>query len=113
MSTINKSNVILCRGDRRPQILATTPFNKYNVGESVVQSGLSLSPSDIERLSRKGIAVSTPSADMFQFDSDGSQGFQIRPEYLKDSDRNSMWELSKRSRSNIVKAYKRDQAKYK
>lgn len=88
-------------------------MNKYNVGESAVQSGLSLTPSDIERLANKGVAVSTPSADMFQFDSDGGSGFEIRPEYLRDSDRNSMWELSRRSRNNIMKAYKRDQSKYK
>lgn len=110
---MNKTHIILTRGARRPQILATTPMNKYNVGENKVQSGLSLTPSDIEKLSRKGIAVSTPSADMFMFDSDGSQGFQIRPEYQRDSDRNSMWELSKRSKSNILNAYKRDQSKYK
>lgn len=110
---MDKSRIILARGARRPQILATTPFNKYNVGENKVQSGLSLTPSDIEKLSRKGIAVSTPSADMFMFDSDGSQGFQLRPEYQRDSDRNSMWELSRRSRNNIMKAYKRDQSKFK
>lgn len=110
---MDKSCIILTRGARRPQILATTPMNKYNLGENKVQSGLSLTPSDIEKLSRKGIAVSTPSADMFMFDSDGSQGFQLRPEYQRDSDRNSMWELSRRSRSNIMKAYKRDQSKFK
>lgn len=103
---------VMYRGPLRKQIFARTPFNKYNTGETVVQSGLSLTPSDIERLSQKGIAVSTPAADMFQFDSDGSQGFQMRPEYLRDADRNSMWELTKRSRANIMNAYKRDQAKY-
>lgn len=103
----------LCRGKQREEVFSSTPFNKYNVGENVVQSGLSLTPSDIERLAKKGVAVSTPSADMFQFDSDGSQGFLIRPEYLRDSDRNSMWELSKRSRNNILNAYRRDQSKYK
>lgn len=103
----------LCRGKQRVEVFASTPFNKYNVGENPVQSGLSLTPSDIEKLANKGVAVSTPSADMFQFDSDSSTGFEIRPEYLRDSDRNSMWELSKRSKNNILKAYRRDQSKYK
>ena len=49
---------------------------------------------------------------MFQFDSDSSSGFEIRPEYLRDSDRNSMWELSKRAKSNILNAHRRDNAKY-
>lgn len=105
-------NKVMCRGRERTQIFATTPYDKYNVGETPVQSGLSLTPSDIERLSKKGIAVSTPSADMFQFDSDSSSGFEIRPEYLRDSDRNSMWELSKRAKSNILNARRRDNAKY-
>ena len=105
-------NKVMCRGRKRTQIYATTPYDKYNVGETPVQSGLSLTPSDIERLSKKGIAVSTPSADMFQFDSDSSSGFEIRPEYLRDSDRNSMWELSKRAKSNILNARRHDNAKY-
>lgn len=104
---------LLCRGKQRVEVFASTPMNKYNVGENSVQSGLSLTPSDIEKLANKGVAVSTPSADMFQFDSDSSTGFEIRPEYLRDSDRNSMWELSKRSKNNILKAYKRDQSKFK
>ena len=103
----------LCRGKQRVEVFASTPMNKYNVGENPVQSGLSLTPSDIEKLSNKGVAVSTPSADMFQFDSDSGTGFEIRPEYLRDSDRNSMWELSKRSKNSILKAYRRDQSKYK
>lgn len=103
---------MLCRGKSRAEKFSSTPMNKYNVGETVVQSGLSLTPSDIERLANKGVAVSTPSADMFQFDSDGSKGFEIRPEYLRDSDRNSMWELSKRSKNSILSARRRDTAKF-
>lgn len=103
----------LCRGKQRVEVFASTPMNKYNVGENSVQSGLSLTPSDIEKLANKGVAVSTPSADMFQFDSDGSTGFEIRPEYLRDSDRNSMWELSKKSKANILDARRRDNAKFK
>lgn len=102
----------MCRGVERIERFASTPMNKYNVGELVVQSGLSLTPSDIERLANKGVAVSTPAADMFQFDSDGSTGFDIRPEYLRDSDRNSMWELSKKAKSNILTARRRDHAKF-
>lgn len=108
-----KRYVVLWRGKPRKNIMASTPMNKYNVCETSVQSGLSLSPSDIERLANKGIAVSTPSADMFTFDSDGSSGFEIRPEYLRDADRNSMWELSKRAKSNILNARRRDNDKYK
>lgn len=99
---------VLCRGGYRVPRTAKSPFKD---GDTVVQSGLALTPSDIERLSRQGIAVSTPSADTFSYDSDSSS-WQIAPEYLRSSDRNSMWELSKASKKRIMQARKSDYDRY-
>ena len=78
--------------------------------ESPVQSGLSLSPSDIERMANQGIAVSTPAADQFTYDNNDS--WDVPPEYLRDSDRNTMWEMSQISKQRILQARKRDKARF-
>lgn len=79
-------------------------------GEAIVAKGLSMTPSDIERLARQGIAVSTPAADSFRYD--GSDGWTVDPVYLRDSDRNSLWELSKVSKDRILQARQRDKSRY-
>lgn len=79
-------------------------------GESPVIKGLSMTPSDIERLARQGIAVSTPAADSFRYDN--SDGWSVDPVYLRDADRNSLWELSKISKDRILQARQRDKNRY-
>lgn len=90
--------------------LPRTCCPKRKDSEQQVQSGLSLTPSDIERMANQGIAVSTPAADMFRYDSDDS--WNIPPEYLRDSDRNTMWELSQVSKQRIMNARKRDKERF-
>lgn len=70
-----------------------------------VISGLSITPSDIERLSRQGIPVSVPNADSFyHIDS----GYDVPPELKVDADRNSLWETSQRSRIRIMRARRKE-----
>lgn len=101
-------NKVLYRGSRRPQVFSEA---KLLPSETPVQGGLSLSPSDIERLSQQGIAVSTPAADSFFSDNSGDN-WTVSPEYMKNSDRNSLWELSKSSRERILSARRRDIEKF-
>lgn len=79
-------------------------------GETPVQSGLSLTPSDIERMANQGIAVSTPAAEQFTYDNDDS--WDVPPEYSRDADRNSIWELSQVSKQRILNARRRDKARF-
>lgn len=99
---------LLTRGEKRPMVYA---HPKYKVGESPVPDGLSLRPRDIERLARDGIAVSTPNANQFSYDSDGSS-WDMPPELARDADRNTMWEMSQRSKNRILNARRRDKAKF-
>ena len=74
---------------------------KRSSNDDAVVSGLSVTPSDISRLSAQGIAVNTANASMFSFDANPSSSLQ--PEEKRDSDRNSMWELATRSRQKLLK----------
>lgn len=76
-----------------------------------VQPGLAMTPSQIEKLARSGIAVSTPAADQFHMDSDG-KGWTVDLNYLRDSDRNFIWEVSQVSKQRILNARKRDMETY-
>ena len=70
-----------------------------------VVSGLSITPSDIERLARQGVPVSVPNANSFyNIDS----GLEVPPELKVDADRNTLWELSQQSKARIMKARKRE-----
>lgn len=78
--------------------------------EKIVQSGLALTPSDIERMANQGIAVSTPAAEQFTYDN--SDSWDVPLEYSRDADRNSIWELSQISKQRILNARRRDKARY-
>lgn len=78
--------------------------------EKVVQSGLSITPSDIEKLARQGVAVSVPNADNFLYNNE--VGWEVDPVYKRDSDRNSMWEASQIAKARIMRARKRDVERY-
>lgn len=78
--------------------------------EAIVARGLAMTPSDIERLAKQGIAVSTPAADAFRYDADSS--WTVDPVYVRDNDRNSLWELSKISKERIMTARKIDKQRY-
>lgn len=78
--------------------------------EATVSPGLAMTPADIERLAKQGIAVSTPAADAFRYDGDSS--WSVDPVYLRDNDRNSLWELSKLSKERIMTARRVDKQRY-
>lgn len=73
--------------------------------EDVVISGLSITPSDIERLARQGVPVSVPNASSF-FSVDS--GLEVPPELRVDADRNTLWELSQSSKRRIMQARRRE-----
>lgn len=100
---------VMVRG--RAWFAPNTCAPKRATGEKVVASGLAMTPSDIERLAKQGIAVSTPNADSFRYDED-SGTWNIDPVYTRDGDRNSMWERSQIAKANILKAKKRDTQMY-
>ena len=88
------------------------PFEVYHrvscrrvPSEDVVISGLSITPSDIERLARQGVPVSVPNASSF-FSVDS--GLEVPPELRVDADRNTLWELSQASKRRIMQARRRE-----
>lgn len=83
---------------------------KRKVTEDIVKPNLSMTPSEIAQLANQGIAVSTPAAD--QFLHDNLSGWDIPPELLRSSDRNSLWELSKDAHARIAAARRRDKEKF-
>ena len=100
---------VLVRGRVDWKPVNSAPVRRMD--EKPVQSGLAITPSDIERLASRGIAVSTPAADQFKYDSDANS-WSLSPEYTRDSDRNSMWELSHVSAKRLLNARRRDANKY-
>lgn len=99
---------VLQRGHHWSPVFASC---KRKINESPVQSGLSMTPSDIERLAKQGIAVSTPNASQF-FNDDSGESWNVDPIYLRDSDRNTMWETSQLAKAKIATANRRDKQKY-
>lgn len=91
------------------RINPSEPFYRVAVkrvdSDEPVVSGLSITPSDIERLARQGVPVSVPNANSFyNIDS----GLEVPPELKVDADRNTLWELSQQSKARIMKARKRE-----
>lgn len=92
------------------RINPSEPFYRVSVkrvdSDEPVVSGLSITPSDIERLARQGVPVSVPNANSFyNIDS----GLEVPPELKVDADRNTLWELSQQSKARIMKARKREE----
>ena len=78
---------------------------KRSPSDDVVVSGLAITPSDIERLSRNGIPVSVPNADSFY---SVDSGLEVPPELRVDADRNTLWELSQAAKRRIMQARRRE-----
>ena len=96
---------LLIRG-RKGYFAPKVTCPKRKIGEKPVARGLAMTPSDIERLAKQGIAVSTPAADQFHYDAD-AQGWNVDVNYLRDSDRNFVWETSQVSKQRILNARRR------
>lgn len=73
--------------------------------EETVISGLSVTPSDIEKLARNGIPVSVPNASNFY---SVDSGLEVPPELRVDADRNTLWETSQAAKARILKARRRE-----
>ena len=73
--------------------------------EDVVISGLSITPSDIERLALNGTPVSLPNANSFY---SVDSGFEVPPELKVDADRNTLWETSHLAKARILRARRRE-----
>ena len=78
---------------------------KRSPSDDVVVSGLAITPSDIERLSRNGIPVSVSNADSFY---SVDSGLEVPPELRVDADRNTLWELSQAAKRRIMQARRRE-----
>lgn len=78
---------------------------KRTIYDDPVQSGLAITPSDIERLARQGIPVSVPNANSFMM---LDSGLEVPPELKVDADRNSLWEASQASKRRIMAARRRE-----
>lgn len=78
--------------------------------DDVVVNGLAVTPSDIARLTERGIAVNTANASMFSFDANPSES--LPPELRCDADRNTIWELSQRAKRKLLNVRRTDKAKY-
>lgn len=76
-----------------------------------VVGGLSITPSDIERLARQGIPVSVPSSSQF-LPADQQVGWHVPPEFQRDMDRNSAWELQESTRLKLLNRVKQDKKLY-
>lgn len=99
---------LLVRG--RPMFSPKVTNVSLKSHEKPVQNGLSITPSDIERLAQQGVAVNVPNADSFLYNNE--IGFDIDPVYSRDEDRNSLWERSQIAKARIMRARKRDAEKY-
>lgn len=95
---------------RRPYKVSKFQNPVRKLHEKPVQSGLAITPSDIERLAQQGVAVSVPNADNFLYNNE--VGWEIDPVYARDADRNSMWEASQQAKHRIMRAKKRDEQRY-
>lgn len=73
--------------------------------EDVVVSGLSVTPSDIERLALNGTPVSLPNANSFY---SIDTGHEVPPELKVDADRNTLWEISRLAKTRILRARRRE-----
>ncbi len=96
---------VLNAGDNK---LATC--NIYGKYEKPVQPGLALTPRDVKTLTERGLAVSTPNIGQIE-DPAGSSDY-LEPQYRRDCDMNTAWELSRRVTSKLVNAHKNDKRKY-
>lgn len=69
--------------------------------------GLALTPSDIQALTDKGIAVSLPNAQNFLSPQKGAS-WNIEPQFKRDATICSVWETEKLSQRRVMKAQKSD-----
>ena len=102
--------LVLTRGRKGRISVPSTCLTSLRSHEKPTADGLSMTPSDIERLARKGIAVSVPNSDSFLYNDE--KGWDIPPELTRDADRNSMWETSQPAKQRILDARRNDKRKF-
>lgn len=73
----------------------------------VTKPGLALTPSDIKKLTDKGIAVSLPNAQNFLSPVESSS-WTVEPEFRRDATMCSVWEAEKLAQKRVMQARKKD-----
>lgn len=77
----------------------------------VTKEGLALTPSKIQELTDKGIAVSLPNANNFLSPQDGAS-WNVEPQFTRDANMASLWETEQLAKRKVVNAHKRDKKQY-
>lgn len=103
-------STLLVRGRKSQDYHFSTCSPKRLECEDCVISGLAVTPSMIEKLTQQGVAVSLPNSDNFLMDNDKSQTIPI--ELQRDTDRNTVWELSQSSKQRLLNAKRKDKERY-
>lgn len=87
------------------------PCHILDDGVQKTVPGLSVTPSQIAKMSEKGIPVSTPTAEQF-FDGTFNPSFDIPIEDRRGTDINDVWTASKEAKARILDAHRKDKEKY-
>ena len=85
---------------------------KFLPHEQPVQPGLALTPTMVKQLTERGVAVSTPNIGYLNEPAVSSTDFFVEPQFTRDMDLNTSWELSKMSSKTLIGMNKRDKLKY-
>ena len=87
--------------------------NKLNLYEKPVQSGLALTPQMVKEMTERGLAVSTPNIGQVQDNSGIPRGdWFLEPQYRRDCDMNTAWEISQNTQRSLIDIHKRDKKRY-
>lgn len=90
---------ILSRLKNNPVVLCNT---QPTVSDIPVKGGLALTPSRIQELVSKGIAVSTSDAEPLYDSSSVPSDYSIDPVYERGMDRNTLWERSVLAKQKLL-----------
>lgn len=90
---------ILSRLKNNPVVLCNTEPTELDIP---VAGGLALTPSRIQELTSKGIAVSTSDAEPVYDSSSVPSDYSMDPVYERGMDRNTLWERSALSKQRLL-----------
>lgn len=80
------------------------------IQETPVVQGLAVTPSEVAKLTERGVAVSTGNSSLGY--SEGVQDPALTVDMMRGVDINDVWQAEQDSRSKLVGAYKRDKEFY-
>ena len=85
--------------------------NVLNLHEKPVQSGLSLTPRDVKSLTERGLAVSTGAIGQVDDPNSSNDGY-LEPAFMRGSDMNTCWEISRVAQRGLLTIQKNDKRKF-